>query len=226
VRPLTSSAVWSLGYLVVGLVWFIVSAAPWWAAVWLIVVAGAGSFVPGAANQVSLARAYLAAPALLYAMTPGRLGMLAVTVALAGVTDLIDGTVARRTHAVSSFGGGLDPVVDGVFVGAVGLGLTIAGAIPAWLAAVALGRYLLPAIVGFALLRAHRQVEFRHTLTGQVSTALIMVLLGGIALLRGLGQDPGNYVLGAEVVIPIATVATFIHLGVALRRPVVNSVGA
>jgi phosphatidylglycerophosphate synthase len=226
VRPQRSSVAWSLGYLVVGFAWIVLAAAPLWAAIWLIVVAGAGMLVPGVANQLSLARAYLAAPALLYAMTPGRLGMLAVTMALAGVTDLTDGTIARRTRAVSSFGGGLDPVVDGVFVGAVGLGLTIGGAIPAWLAAVALGRYLLPAIVGFVLLRLHRHVEFRHTLTGQLSTALIMVLLGGIALLRGLGQDPGNYVLGAEVVIPIATVATFIHLGLALRRPVANSVRA
>jgi hypothetical protein len=64
-----------------------------------------------------------------------------------------------------------------------------------------------------------RRPELRHTLTGQISTVLILVLLGGICLFRGLGQDPGTLVPAAEVVIPIATAATFVHLAVALRRP-------
>jgi cardiolipin synthase len=214
--------------VIAGLGWAYLSGQPapaWLASAWMVTVGAVGLRVPGLANQVSLARAYLAAPALVYAMTAGDLGLLAVTVALAGLTDLVDGTIARRTGAVSRFGGGLDPVVDGVFVGAMGLGLTLAGVIPAWLAAVALARYLVPALVGAALLAAHRQVELRHTLTGQVSTSLILVLLGGTALFRGLKQDPGNVVAAAEVVLPIATVATFIHLGLTLRRRPVTAPG-
>jgi cardiolipin synthase (CMP-forming) len=211
----------SAAYLIAGLAWAYLSGQPgpaWLASVWMATVAAVGLRIPGIANQVSLARAYLAAPALVYAMSPGYLGLLAVTVALAGLTDLVDGTIARRTGAVSSLGGGLDPVVDGVFVGAMGLGLTLGGLIPGWLAVVSAARYLLPALAGGALLAAHRPVELRHTLTGQVSTTLILVLLGGIALFRGLRQDPGNLVVAAEIVIPIATVATFVHLGLALRR--------
>jgi phosphatidylglycerophosphate synthase len=227
-RDRTSSLATTI-YVIAGLAWAWLSGQPgpaWIESIWFATVAAFGYRVPGIANQVSLARAYLAAPALVYASTPGDLSLLAVTVALAGLTDLTDGTIARRTKAVSRFGGALDPVVDGIFVGAVGLGLTIGGAIPAWLAAVALARYMLPAAAGGILLAAHRRVDFRHTVTGQISTVLILVLLGGIALLRGLNQDPGNYVLGAEVVIPVATVATFIHLGFVLRRRVVTPVGA
>jgi hypothetical protein len=49
--------------------------------------------------------------------------------------------------------------------------------------------------------------------SGQISTALIIVLVGGICLFRFLNQDASNVVAGAEIVIPIATVATFVHLG-------------
>jgi cardiolipin synthase len=188
--------------------------------VWFATVAAFGYRVPGLANQVSLARAYLAAPALVYGVYPGHLGLLAVTVSLAGLSDLVDGTIARRMGEMSRFGGGLDPVVDGLFLGAVAIGLALGGAFPVWLAAVVIGRYLLPALVGGAMIAAKRPVDLRHTLTGQISTILILVLLGGVALLRGLNQDPGNFVIGAEVVIPIATLATFVHLGFALRRPV------
>src|SRR5437879_13927786 len=81
---------------------------------WVVLVALVGAFIPGLANQVSLARAYLAAPALAYSMAPGHLGFLAVVLAIAGLTDLVDGTIARRFDQPSDLGGGLDPVVHGL----------------------------------------------------------------------------------------------------------------
>jgi hypothetical protein len=42
-----------------------------------------------------------------------------------------------------------------------------------------------------------------------------------VALFRGLGQDPDGYLTAAEVVIPVATVATWVHLALSLRRPAV-----
>lgn len=210
-------------YLVIGLAW-VALARPegaLLAAAWVMAIGAVGAFVPGEANQVTLARAYLAAPALAYAVA-GRYAPLAVAVAVAGLTDLLDGTVARRMERPSSLGGGLDPVVDGLFMGALVAGLAAGGAIPGWLALVVIARYLLPALAGGALLALGRRPELRHTLTGQVSTTLILVLIGGICLLRGLNQDPGNLLPAAEVVIPIVTAATYVHLALALRRPAVQ----
>jgi phosphatidylglycerophosphate synthase len=222
VRPTRTSLAASAVYAALGLSWVFASHPPgpvWLDAGWIVGVAALGAAVPGLANQVSLARVYLAAPALAYALDRD-LGFLAVTVAVASLTDLVDGTVARRLAEPTTFGGGLDPVVDGVFLGAVGVGLAVGGAFPLWLGLVVVARYLVPAIAGGVLIALRRPVELRHTLTGQVSTSLILVLLGGIALLRGLGQDPGNFVTGAEIVIPIATAATFVHLGWAATRRV------
>jgi cardiolipin synthase (CMP-forming) len=208
-------------YLMAGLAWLLLGTPdnPWLAGVWLVIVAAAGAFIPGVANQVSLARAYLSAPALVYALA-GEYALLAVAVAVAGLSDLVDGTVARRFAQPSNFGGGLDPVVDGLFMGALCAGLALGGAFPAWLALVVIARYLVPALAGGALLAAGRRPELRHTLTGQVSTILILVLVGGACLLRALDQDSSGLIKGAEVVIPVATLATFLHLGwAAARRP-------
>jgi phosphatidylglycerophosphate synthase len=215
VRLSRGGVVASLVYLVLGAAWVTLSGDLLFGA-WFVAVAAAGAFIPGEANQVTLARAYLAAPALAYA-TQQQFGALAVTIAVASVTDLLDGTVARRFAAPSQFGGGLDPVVDGVFTGALVLGLAYGGTLPLWLALVIIARYLLPALAGGFLLAIGRRPELRHTLMGQVSTVLILVLVGGICLLRALQQDPGNLVPAAEVVIPIVTVATFVHLGFSLR---------
>lgn len=211
-------------YLALGLVWTWLAGAPWWAAALFLVIAVAGAFIPGMANHVSMARAYLAVPAAQYS-GHDLYGPLAVVVAIAGLSDLVDGTVARRLGTPTNFGGGLDPVVDGVFLGALAFGLALGGAFPPWLAVVVLARYLLPALAGAVLLAMGRRPELRHTLTGQISTTLNLTLVGGVALLRGLGVDPGNLVIGAEIVLPIATLATFVHLALALRRPAVAAPG-
>ena len=207
-----------VAYIALGLAWTWLSDAPWALAGLFVLVGVLGAFIPGEANHVSLARAYLSVPAAQYAVHE-QYGQLAVVVALAGLTDLVDGTVARRFGSPTNFGGGLDPVVDGVFLGALAFGLALGGAFPLWLALVVLGRYLLPAIGGAVLVASGRKVELHHTVTGQISTTLNLTLIGGVALLRALGIEPGNLVVGAEIVLPIATIATFVHLAFALRRP-------
>ena len=208
-------------YLVLGLTWAFGAhdRPPLALGTWFVAVAAVGAFIPGIANQVSLARAYLAAPALVYALAPGRLGSLALVLAIGGLTDLVDGTIARRFDKPSTLGGGLDPVVDGLFLGATAIGLALGGTFPLWLGLVIVARYLVPALAGATLIAAHRRPELRHSVTGQISTSLIIVLLGGICLFRFMNQDAGNVVVGAEIAIPIATLATMVHLGWLARRP-------
>jgi cardiolipin synthase len=209
-------------YLGLGLLWVWLAQPPgpaWLLVAWFAAVAVVEAFIPGEANQVSLARAHLAAPALVYSLAPDRLGLLAVVLAIAGLTDLVDGTIARRFDRPSTLGGGLDPVVDGVLLGGVAIGLAIGGIFPLWLAGVIVARYLLPAVGGLVLIYLHRRPELRHTVSGQISTALIIILVGGICLFRFMNQDATNVVVGAEIVIPITTLATFVHLGWVARRP-------
>jgi cardiolipin synthase len=218
---ITSGAI----YVSLGLawVWLAQPAAPvWLLAAWFAVVAAIECFVPGKANQVSLARAHLAAPALVYSLD-GAYGLLAVVLAVAGLTDLLDGTIARRFDRPSTLGGGLDPIVDGLLLGGVALGLALGSIFPLWLALVIVARYLLPAVGGLVLISMHRRPELHHTVSGQISTSLIIVLVGGMCLFRFFNQDATNVVIGAEVVIPIATVATFVHLGWVARRPVATA---
>src|SRR5436190_21581961 len=98
-------------YLGAGFVWLVLGAPdnPWLVGAWLVIVAVAGAFIPGEANHVSLARAYLAAPAVVYALA-GQYGFPAVAVAIAGLTDLGDGTVARPFARASNVGGWVELV--------------------------------------------------------------------------------------------------------------------
>ena len=136
------------------------------------------------------------------------LGWLALCVAVAGLSDLVDGTIARRLGSTSQVGAALDPIMDGLFYGGVALGLAFGGAYPLWLGAVVVLRYLVPVAAGGVLYLAHRLPRFQHTFFGRLSTTLIAVLLGGIALFR----LPGLAVY-ATVLIPLVTLLAWVDLG-------------
>lgn len=169
--------------------------------------------LPGIANLVTGSRIVLAVPGYLFALRPSTLGGLALTVAIAGLSDLVDGTIARRFDRPSKFGAALDPIADGFFYGAVAVGLAVGGGYPLWLGLVVVVRYLLPVLVGGLLILLKRLPALRHTFFGQLSTSLIAVLLGGLALFRGLGIPTTSLVGVAEIVIPLTTLLAWIELG-------------
>ena len=179
---------------------------------WFVALAAVGLFLPGVANQVTLSRAHLAGPALVYSVTPARLLELTVVVALAAVSDVLDGTVARRLGERSRLGGALDPVVDGVLFGAVATGLAVGGAYPAWLAVVVVARYAVPAVAGAMLLAAGRRPALQHTRGGQASTLVIAVLLCALALARALGWPTDILLSVAAVALPLGAVGAFANL--------------
>ncbi|HVD01387.1 MAG TPA: CDP-alcohol phosphatidyltransferase family protein [Candidatus Dormibacteraeota bacterium] len=181
----------------------------------------------GPANLVTGSRVLLSAPAFWLAAGAGggtgRSGSasfwwLVLIVVAAGLTDLLDGWVARRFDRPTRFGAAFDPVADGFFFGAVALGLAAGGAYPAWLAWVVVLRYLLPVLVGAVLVARRRLPSLRHTFFGQLSTAMIAVLLGGVALLRGLGLPGSSLVAVAGVVVPAVTILAWLELAWTARR--------
>ncbi len=173
--------------------------------------------LPGVANLVTGSRVVLAVPGYWFALSPAGLPWLALVVAVAGVSDLVDGTIARRFDRPTKFGAALDPICDGVFFGAVAVGLAVGGAYPFWLAFAVVARYTLPVFVGGVLVLLGMLPALRHTFFGQLSTALIAVLLGGVALFRGLSLPTSSLLVAAEVLIPVVTLLAWIELGFAAR---------
>ena len=202
-----------MAFAIAGFAWLLFSRQPAWYGAWFLAVGAVGVFLPGIANQVTLSRGHLALPGVLYALAPATLGGLALVVALAGLSDLVDGTVARRTGNITRAGAAVDPIVDGVFYGAVAVGLGLGGAYPLWLGIVVLLRYLVPVIAGGTLVALGRLPRFRHTFFGQLSTTLIATLLGGIALFRGFGIEVSNIVAGASLLFPLVTLLAWVELG-------------
>jgi cardiolipin synthase (CMP-forming) len=96
---------------------------------------------------------------------------------LAGVSDGVDGFLARRFAAGSKLGAVLDPISDKILLSGAFLVLAIDGAIERWLAVLVLGRDLLIlAAAGFALLFTSVR-SFPPAFPGKASTTAQIIYI-------------------------------------------------
>ena len=95
---------------------------------------------------------------------------------LAGLTDIVDGYIARHFDATSDFGALMDPLADKIFVTGCMLIAIEYRLMPAWIAIAVLSREFM--VTGLRALAAKKQVVIRADMWGKVKTASQMVMLG------------------------------------------------
>jgi len=138
-----------------------------------------GSDVLTPANQLTLLRMFLI-PAFVVLVIEGELGWALVVFATAGVTDALDGVIARRSGRKTTLGAWLDPMADklmlvSAFVVLTLPGLGLANRLPIWLTALIISRdvgiVITVAIVNLAIGRR----TFQPSMFGKVATAVYIV---------------------------------------------------
>ena len=121
--------------------------------------------------------------------------IVAVALALlAGLTDLLDGYLARRFHWISDFGALMDPLADKIFVTGTMLIAVEYRLIPAWIAIAVLFREFM--VTGLRTLAAKKQIVISADRWGKLKTAMQMSMLGlaGIAwVIEGNNSTPYFY---------------------------------
>ena len=106
-------------------------------------------------NLVTLVRLLCIPVFVILLLRPGRAGWYPAALLLGalGVTDGVDGYVARHFNQVSTLGKVLDPLADRLLLGVAAIAIIAVGAVPVWVAVVALIREALVAL-GFLYVAA------------------------------------------------------------------------
>ena len=166
------------------------------------------------ANTISLSRIPMALAFVFAEGTPLRLGIIAV----AGLSDALDGWVARR-HPPSRWGALIDPVADRSFaIIAIGV-LAWEGVLAPWMVALLLSRDLITAIGLFI----SRRVPTTRTLTfaarplGKVVT-LFQFLALVVAVWRPAWVLPAVLAAGGLSVLAVADYSWFLIASYRARR--------
>ena len=101
--------------------------------------------------------------------------------ALASITDLLDGYLARRRRQVTWLGQVLDPIADKLLTSAAFISLVQLGVAPAWMVALIIGREF--AVTALRSLAYTRGVTIPASRLGKVKmasqvTAILLLILG------------------------------------------------
>ncbi len=114
------------------------------------------------------------------------------TFAIAGITDGIDGLLARITHQRTELGAYLDPIADKLLLSAAFISLAIVEFIPSWLVVIVITRDVI-ILVGFLVMwltSYHPEIKpsllSKMTTTFQIITILLVLMLGYSSMFQQL----------------------------------------
>ncbi|MGV9252911.1 CDP-diacylglycerol--glycerol-3-phosphate 3-phosphatidyltransferase [Streptomyces sp. NPDC003697] len=136
--------------------------------------------------------------------------------AIAMITDLFDGHLARTYDLVTDFGKIADPIADKAIMGAALICLSGLGDLPWWVTAVILGRELGITLLRFLVIRygvipASRGGKLKTLTQGVAVGMYVLALTGWLATLR-------FWVMAAAVVLTVVTGLDYVRQAVVLRR--------
>lgn len=133
-------------------------------------------------------------PFFVLAVTEADFRLALWTFLVAGLTDALDGWMARRFDMESIFGAYLDPIADKLLIVTAYVTLTIPMGqklvIPLWLAILALSRDILIMMVALILYVVEGVRRFPPSPLGKATTFMHVVTVG-VVLLGNLGWIPG-----------------------------------
>lgn len=135
-------------------------------------------------NFITVLR-FLLVPVVVMAMLDGHMGLAFAGFLVAGISDGVDGFIARQFNQRSELGAWLDPVADKLLLVSVVVVLGILGHLPAWLVVLIASRDIL--IVGAVILQIlfGNPMEVRPLMVSKANTVvqitMVTVALAGLA---------------------------------------------
>ncbi|MEW1832135.1 CDP-diacylglycerol--glycerol-3-phosphate 3-phosphatidyltransferase [Streptomyces sp. NPDC088196] len=136
--------------------------------------------------------------------------------AIAMITDLFDGHLARTYDLVTDFGKIADPIADKAIMGAALICLSSLGDLPWWVTVVILGRELGITLLRFVVIRygvipASRGGKLKTLVQGVAVGMYVLALTGWLATLR-------FWVMAAAVILTVLTGLDYVRQAIVLRR--------
>ncbi len=155
-------------------------------------------------NFISLAR-LMCVPIAVWLIVTGQMRYAFWVFVAAGLSDAVDGFVAKRFNARTAVGRYIDPLADKALLVSAYVALGLRGAIPDWLVILVVFRDVL--IVGGALLfhtLTDKTMRMEPLLVSKVNTVLQILLVGVVLARLGIAFDDR----GIAAILVYATAAT------------------
>ena len=173
------------------------------------------------ANQLTLLRMLLI-PAFVILVVYGHLGWALVVFATAGITDGLDGLIARRSGQKTRLGAWLDPMADKLllvttFIVLTLPGLGLANRLPIWLTVLIISRDVVIVLTVAIITLATGPRTFQPTIFGKTATATYIVTAVIAMLFNYLGYHSALVDVAVWVSLAITLISGFHYMWHAAR---------
>ncbi len=163
---------------------------------------------------------FLLVPVFLVLLLNGYIMQAIVVFIVAGVTDALDGAVARMTNCMTEIGMIMDPLADKALVLSALIALTAMGRLPLWFTLVVVVRDIIVVSGGFIIYKRRYKMKMRPVLAGKVATFMLLLLL----VLTLLGMFWGRefsliaYLVWMTVVLEIISGVHYVIRGIRISK--------
>lgn len=157
-------------------------------------------------NVITIMRLVLV-PVLILLLNRGEFAWATAVFAVAGLSDGLDGYLARKYKLESEFGGFLDPVADKVLMIGTYVTLTLLGLLPVWLVLLVVARDFL--IIGFIMMLVSLgdEVHPAPSIYSKINTVVQILLVSFLLIHKAFA--PGLELL-VELLVYVLLVTTLV----------------
>jgi len=175
-------------------------------------------------NLICVLRMALTVPIVLL-LAEGRYDLTLVLFAIAAVSDMLDGYLAKTFGWTSEVGKVLDPLADKLLLVSVFITLACIGLVPVWLAAIAVARDVVIGVGALIYKWLFGPLEGRPTIPSKINTLVQLLFVIAVVWRAAFPVFPawvitalGALVLVTTIVSGVDYVLTYIRKAVAVSR--------
>jgi cardiolipin synthase len=160
-------------------------------------------------NLITLGRILLV-PVVVWAISNGAMAIAFILFVVAGISDAVDGFLAKRFNMTSELGAYLDPIADKALIMSIYITLGIPGTIPRWLVILVVSRDIM--IIGAVILSTllGSPMVVKPLLVSKLNTVAQIFFACLVLASLGFGFDLG---LLAPLVMGLVAILTLLSIG-------------
>jgi cardiolipin synthase len=175
-------------------------------------------------NLITLGRILLV-PIVVWAITSGQMRIAFLLFLVAGISDGVDGFLAKRFHMTSELGAYLDPLADKALIVSIYVALGIAGGLPIFLVILVVSRDIMIISAFMLSWLIGKPMPIRPLLVSKANTVAQIVLATLVLAEQAFGFDA---MVASEIIMALVAVLTLLSIAFYLAGWVrhMNSFGA
>lgn len=169
-------------------------------------------------NLITIGRLVLV-PVIIVLITQGNWVFALFLFVIAGLSDAIDGFLAKRYGMASDLGAYLDPIADKALLVSIYIALAVVTVLPAWIAVLVVSRDVM--IVSAIILSwlMERPVDINPVLISKLNTTAQIAFAAVVLLSKAFGVELGGAELVGLVIVAALTVTSMgAYLAIWLRH--------